>query len=231
MWRRQTRDESKVPISAPAPDEAEKGFTPWEVWEGNWARDERERVARWLSEKVGHETKSVLEQQGDRLATAFRGHRIEATDRRGTPSDPAPSRSGPLGRPDRRPLPAMESALDLLKAEVATLEERRRSLAAAIETERTRLDALEEQRRDVAAAAEAERAELHGLAERRRSLLAAFQADQLEVERVRQLQGETRAGLEAEISFLENRRNQLAAESEGAAAWAEAIREGTGDSA
>lgn len=218
-------------MSGPAPDEAEKGFTPLEAWEGNWARDEQERVARWLSDKVGHETKSVLEQQGDRLATAFRADRVEATDRRGTPPDPAPARSGPVARADRRRGGSLESAADVLKAQVAALEERRRSLAAAIENDRTKLDALEEQRRDVAAAVEAERAELDALAERRRRLAAAFRAAQLEVERVHQLQGETRARLEADISSLEDRLYRLAAESDAAASSAGAAREAAGDTA
>lgn len=233
MFRRQPKDELD-PVgddAEPAPAaRASDDFTPWEEWEGNWAKAEEERVARWLADRFGLQPRSVLEEQVDRLSSALDPDRLPGPERLTHPVfglDEADIedrqrrlQSGtaltPIDGDLRHPgLPAdagrhdVEIQIGELRVERDALEAEARDAAVAVEEARMALEALEEKRLEVAGALDAERSALATLHDERRRLITAFQADQLELERVRLLQAETRVRLEDEVTALEQRRRRL----------------------
>lgn len=246
MFRRQPKDQLDPAADDAAPDPAGVAtgdFTPWDEWEGNWARAEQERVAHWLADRFGLKPRSVLETQVDRLTHALEPERFSGPERLTHPVfglDEAaiverrrqldagvalPSIDGDLRHPGLLPAGPtrddVEIEIGLLRAERDTLEEEARRAALAAEEERTAVEALQQQRQEVAEALEAERSALAAVQQERQCLAHAFQSDQLEVERVRSLQAETRMRLETEIAALEERRHRLLESMEDATAAAD----------
>ncbi|MGH9178584.1 MAG: hypothetical protein ACRD0N_08535, partial [Acidimicrobiales bacterium] len=87
MWRRHSKGQLDVAELATEPEArsedenpapVDSDFTPFEQWEGRWAGTEEERVARWLVDKVGPRSRSVLEHQVDRLSVALQPERRPA---------------------------------------------------------------------------------------------------------------------------------------------------------
>lgn len=164
MWRRQGKQGSHVRTPGSEPD-LDEVASAWKQWEERWDRPEHERVARWLTAKGGY----AIESARPETAQGPTGPAVVA--------EPARYRRD-VGQ-DRQVEAGLVASLDVLRAEVASLESQRHQLAAVLETERS---------------------ELH---EQRRRMVTDFQADQLEAERVGQLRKEARAVLEAEVSALE----------------------------
>jgi chromosome segregation ATPase len=232
MWRRQPKEQLDLTEIDAEPDAgnedpapAARDFTPFEQWEGSWASSEEERVARWLVDKVGARSGSLLEHQVNRLSVAMQPER--------RPARSSVAFDDPWGGGGARPSTAER---DELAHEVARLRQQRDELTAslaahrrAVESRREELDAeleearaaVEVERRSLAAgleearaAAEVERrrlADFDGLRasvdEERRHLVAALEAHRAEVEeRQRQL-----ATLAAERAEVEEQRRRLAA--------------------
>jgi hypothetical protein len=246
MFRRQPKDQLDLATEDVEPDPADVAsgdFTPWDEWEGNWARAEEERVANWLADRFGLKTRSVLETQVDRLSHALEPERFSGPERLAHPvfgldetaieerrrrldaGVALSSIDGDLRHPGLQPAgPSrhdVEIEIGLLRTERDTLEEEARQAALAVVEEQAAVDELHEQRRDVAQALAAERSALASVQEERHALVTAFQADQLEVERVRGLQAETRMRLDTEIAALEERRHRLLESLEDATAAAD----------
>ncbi|MGQ0521621.1 MAG: hypothetical protein ACT4PX_10795 [Actinomycetota bacterium] len=246
MFRRQQKDQLDPAAGDVAPEPAGVAtgdFTPWDEWEGNWARAEQERVAHWLADRFGLKPRSVLETQVERLTHALEPERFSGPERLTHPvfgldeaaieerrhrSDAGvapPSIDVDLRHPGLAPVgPSrheVETGIGMLRAERDALEAEARDAALAVEVERAAVEALRQQRREVAEALEAERSALASVQEERQRLVNAFQADQLEAERVRSLQAETRMRLDTEIAALEERRHRLLESMEDATAAAD----------
>lgn len=246
MFRRQPKDQLDRTTDdvEPDPDDVATGdFTPWDEWEGNWARSEEERVANWLADRFGLKARSVLETQVDRLSHAMEPERHSGPERLAHPvfgldetaieerrrqlddGMDLPSVVADLRHPGLQPEgPSrhdVEIEIGLLRTERDTLEEEARAAGLAVAAERAALEELQQRRREVAETVEAERSALASVQEERHALVTAFQADQLEMERVRSLQGETRLRLEAEIAALEERHHRLLESVEEATAAAD----------
>jgi chromosome segregation ATPase len=210
MWRRQPKEQLDLTEIDAEPDAgnedpapAARDFTPFEQWEGSWASSEEERVARWLVDKVGARSGSLLEHQVNRLSVAMQPER--------RPARSSVAFDDPWGGGGARPSTAER---DELAHEVARLRQQRDELTAslaahrrAVESRREELDAaleearaaVEVERRSLAAgleearaAAEVERrrlADFDGLRasvdEERRHLVAALEAHRAEVEEQR----------------------------------------------
>lgn len=235
MWRRHSKDDLDVVATgietsaAPLgePDPVDPAFTPFEEWDGRWGSVDEERVARWLVDKVGPRSRSVLEHQVDRLSVAFQ------PERRTTASTFV--LEDPWVSPAR--IPSTSSERDELASDVVHLREEREELSAGlavlrmeVAAERERLEAeleearaaAEQERRELSeglaearAAAEEERRRLGDLDalrasvdEERNGLLAALEAHRTEAEERHRQQ----AALVADRADIEAQRRRLAAE-------------------
>lgn len=169
-------------------DDHEERTTARAEWEDKWSQREEERVARWLGVK-GND------------AAIMGATEVEE----GRHYDSTYEFHVSAGATD------MEAAPDVLTAEVTNLEGQRRQVAEALDALGRELALLEERKADLLA-------DLSSAKEQRRRLDTAVEMERNEVERLHAQWAETKAGLEAEVSGLQERRACLVESMESAVA-------------
>lgn len=218
-WKDRVEDEQ-----APSPPDDRP--TARDEWEQQWGRPEAERVARWLRSKGA----AALDAEGDETARA-------AWERWALPDEPArPDVDGPA--PDEGPGAAVGAGAtsvngvpshhpvdaDVPEDEPTPQQPVNGNGAGPVDHVGADTSAMAQERASLVLAVEALRAELVALEEQRERMVAEFEAEQAEMERARQLQRETYAHVEREVSVLQHELGELRQTTEAAAAAAERAR-------